>query len=320
MSVPCPQCKHSSILLIETTDINRHRSQDTFQYYRCSNCALVFLDPIPDNLGQYYQQEYYAIPNSLDDLKVLAESQRSRLGIVEQYHQSGRLLEIGSSYGDFAYAAKEAGYQVDVIEMDQECCNFLNTHTTIHAIQSDNPSETLSSLGIYDVIVMWQVIEHVQNPWQLLKVISEHLASGAVLILATPNPHSLQFRLFRHFWAHVDCPRHLQLIPPLLMGHYAESVGLKPAQITTNDIESLKHNTFGWKKSLMNRLGVSVSDGSVEPVETTIINFKPSRSLSYVMSRYMLSILIWLISLVFSPIERTGLRGSSYTAVLQKLP
>ncbi len=316
----CPACQKTVQSTFQTKDINRRISDEVFDYYRCSNCGLIFLHPLPNDLGSYYTNDYYQVPPTLEVLEASAEEEKYRIELVKRFVPNGRLLEIGPSYGSFAYLAKKRGYDVEVIEMDAQCCEFISSELGIRAIQSDNPSETLRSLGTYDAIVMWQVIEHVPNPWQLLKTISEHLTPGGVLILSTPNPRALQFKLMGKRWAHLDVPRHLQLIPISVLNSYGGTIGIKPVFTTTRDVETTRHNIFGWKKSLMNWMGVSVSESSAYPVATATLNFKPSTSVKYKLSRFMLRSLVGLISIVLSPIERTDLRGSSYTAVLQKLP
>jgi len=315
MTCSCPQCQQQSPLQFQAHDINQRSSAEIFNYYRCPNCGLLFLRPIPPDLSRYYSRDYYSVPPSLETLVASAQSQGPRMETVQRFVPSGRLLEIGSSYGGFAYLAKQSGYEVDVIEMDADCCHFLNTVAGIRAINSSHPSEALTSLGRYDAVVMWQVIEHLPDPWSVLAAIAGHLTPGGILALAAPNPKSLQFRLFGRRWAHLDAPRHLQLIPIPLLLERAKHLGLKPLLVTTNDRESIKTNIYGWKKSLMNLLGVGVSQQPEAAFEVTI---KPSLSFRYLVTRGILRTGVFFLSTVFSPIEYTGLRGTSYTLVLQK--
>ena len=48
------------------------------------------------------------------------------------------------------------------------------------------------------------------------------------------DPRSLQFRLLRARWAHLDAPRHLCLVPPDALVR-REQLGMRSVAMTTND-------------------------------------------------------------------------------------
>jgi hypothetical protein len=101
------------------------------------------------------------------------------------------------------------------------------------------------------VIALWHVIEHLSDPWRMLETAAARLRPGGVLVLATPNPAALQFRLFGGRWTHVDAPRHLWLIPPRVLAARGEALGLAPRLQTTRDRGSLSQNRLGWQRSLV---------------------------------------------------------------------
>jgi SAM-dependent methyltransferase len=298
-------------------DTNRQLSTTGFDYVRCPRCGLVAIASIPPDVGMYYRSDYYAIPESKAALAGQAERQRHKIETITRYKTGGDLLEIGPAFGDFSYLAQAAGFKVDAIEMDSTCCDFLRATLGIRAIQSDDPVAALIGCGQYDVIALWQVIEHVPDPWALFQSMIEHLKPGGLLVLAAPNPQSLQFRLFRSLWAHLDAPRHLHLIPAEVLVARGSKLGMKPLLVTTNDGEGHKANVFGWKKSIMNRLGVYVRQEAPEAAASTL-ELQPSSSLKYRLSRAAIRTLVALTMMLSAPVERTGLRGASYTLILQK--
>lgn len=222
----------------------------------------------------------------------VSEGNRYKIDMINRVSQGGRLLEIGSAYGGFAYLAKQSGFEVTCIEMDERCCAFINDTLGIRAIKSSDPDDALKGLGIFDVIVLWHVIEHVEEPWSLLKSLTQHLPMGGILITATPNPASLQFKVFRGRWTHLDAPRHLQLIPLELQKKELADSGMKLINYFTSDKGGLGWNTFGWRKSFAN-----CCEGVLGEI---------------------LSLFGKLISILFRPIERMNLNGSTYTAIFRK--
>ena len=252
MTATCPNCAAESRLFLRTRDFNRRITRETFHYYKCSPCGLLFLHPVPGNLGTYYPTDYHSVPSGRSEMALQAEHERYKLDLVREYKENGRLLEIGPSWGGFCLQAKAAGYDVEAFEMDPGCCRFLNDVIGITAFQGNDIVGLLKSRPAYDVVALWHVMEHLANPWNVLAAISGKLAPGGVLVVATPNPAAWQFGIQGKFWPHVDAPRHLFLIPDGLLSRKARDAGLETVFCTTRDEGSLGWNTFGWQFFLGN--------------------------------------------------------------------
>jgi SAM-dependent methyltransferase len=134
--------------------------------------------------------------------------------------------------------------------MDPACCEFLEKRIGIRAICRADEAEAIEDAAVPDVIAAWHVLEHLRDPWTFLESAARRLAPGGVLVLALPNPHSLQFRLLGRYWTHIDAPRHLHLVPPQVLAAKLEALGLKQELCTTTDPGSLGWNNFGWVYSL----------------------------------------------------------------------
>jgi len=218
------------------------------------------------------------------------EAQQYKIDLVRQFVLEGRLLEIGPGLGDFAFLSKYAGFEVDTIEMDERCCQLLRDVIGVNVVHSADTLSTLKNMPKYNVIALWHVIEHLSDPWAILDALTDHILPGGILVIAAPNPESLQFRLFKQFWVHLDAPRHLELIPVQLLSDRLQKQGWQQRLITTTDRGSLYWNRFGWRFSLSN-----------------LINRRLSMRLIGTG---------W--SFITAPLERTGLRGSTYTTIFQR--
>ncbi len=292
----CRYCNTLSPLFFTTQDWNRKITANRFVYYRCPACGLIFLDPIPENLGQYYPRDYYPIPATLADLEVASENERFKINLITRFIKKGRLLEIGPAFGNFAYIAKRSGFDVEVVEMDARCCSFLQNIARIKTIQSLDAAEAIRAGGSYDIITLWHVIEHLPDPWATLVAISESLPRGGFLVIAAPNPGAFQFRVLGRYWPHVDAPRHVTLISLPLLSKHLKSLGLETVWTTTTDKGALGWNLFGWQYFFANF--VNAHDGSVL-----------KRGLRFAGK---------IVSKLVGPIERRDGLGSAYTAVFRK--
>ena len=73
LSAQCRYCQHDAPLLLRVGDVNRHITDEVFSYYRCPNCGLIFIDPIPAKLGDYYSGDYLVIPPTSERFDELAK-------------------------------------------------------------------------------------------------------------------------------------------------------------------------------------------------------------------------------------------------------
>jgi 2-polyprenyl-3-methyl-5-hydroxy-6-metoxy-1,4-benzoquinol methylase len=291
--IPCPLCSQSSGVCFRSKDFNRKLSKEVFNYFRCPECRLIFLSPVPANLAKYYPETYYDLPTSCAELNRIFAPQRYKLEIVTGFVSRGRLLEIGPAIGGFSYLAKQAGFEVEAIEMDERCCRFLNDVIGIRAIHSANECEALQQVEPCDVIALWHVIEHLSDPAETLEDVTKKLLPGGILVIAAPNPDAFQFHVLRQYWPHVDAPRHLMLIPAPVIIKKMESLGLKTVLVTTTDKGSLGWNIFGW-------------------------DFFFGNMSSLPLIHQVLRICGKIVGTVLSPLERREGKGSAYTLVFLK--
>jgi SAM-dependent methyltransferase len=232
----CPYCGGASRFFVSSTDRNRRTTTLTFNYSQCGLCRLVFMDPIPDDLRPFYQGGYQKIPNDLAELREIAKQENYRMKPVLKYKTGGKLLEIGPWMGIFSCNAKDAGFDVTAIEIDQNCVDFLNNTVGIKALQSSDPAGMLDSMGEkFDVIALWHCLEHLQSPWLVVQKAVERLAPGGVLIIGIPNIESYEFSVFQGAWRHLDAPRHLFFYPVESLVALCHNEGLAKLEVTTMD-------------------------------------------------------------------------------------
>jgi SAM-dependent methyltransferase len=289
----CALCGGQTAAAFSVGDRNRGISDERFEYRRCATCRTYHLADPPTDLGRYYPTDYYELPTA-EELDRHASGEAPRLRLLAPFATSGRLIEIGAGYGIFARAARNAGFDVTAIEMDDRCCDYLEWVVGVQAIRSGTPEQALPDLEPARVITLWHVLEHLPFPREALAAAAERLEPGGALVIATPNPDSLQFQLLGARWAHVDAPRHLFLIPLDALRKEARRLGLRLAHVTTNDPAGRQWNRFGWEYALRGC---------------------PARRPSW---RGLWSLSL-VITMLLAPFERQRMRGATYTATFVKL-
>lgn len=295
LAFSCPICSSISNLHFVTKDFNRKVSNRDFYYYKCSNCEYIFLNPIPNDLDTFYPDNYHFLPKDIKYIRKNSENEKYKINLVKKYKKNGKLLEIGPSYGTFCFLAKIQGFDVTAIEMNQSCCEYLNNVVGINAIKSSNPIESLSNLEKFDVICLWHVIEHIPQPFNTLKAISKKLDREGYLIIAAPNPNSIQLAIMHRFWPHLDAPRHVCLIPINVLVSEMNKLGMELILSTTKDKGSLGWNIFGWEFFF----------GEISQIKSK--------------RNYLFRILGRIFAYLFYPIEYINGLGSAYTLVFKKV-
>ncbi len=289
LTAPCRLCGGPSTAAFEVGDRNRGLGAEVFAYCTCTSCGVIFQPEVPADLGRYYEQGGYG---SVRDPEVMrfVRGEEIKLGLVRRHVPGGRMVEIGPGPGRFTRVAQRAGFEVTAIEMDPEYCRDLHDVLGVSAIHSNDPADALAELPPSSAVVMWHVIEHLPDPWEVVRRCVENLEPGGVLAISTPNPDSFQYRMLGRYWAHVDAPRHLQLIPSATLDRRLGELGMRAVLTTTTDQVGRDCNRLGWEYAIRRH-----------PAR------RPSTGASMAAS--------WWIALAFSAIERRGLAGAAYTSV-----
>jgi SAM-dependent methyltransferase len=269
-------------------DRNRGIGDERFEYRTCAGCATLYLSELPRDLASYYPPAYYPIGAE----HAAAESEHAKLELLRHFAPPGPLIEIGPGAGGFAAEALRGGYDVRAVEMDERACRHLGS-LGVETVHSDAPHDALAAMAPSRAIVLWHVFEHLTEPLALLRAAAANLEPSGVLLLAVPNPGAFQLRVLGARWPHIDAPRHLQLVPSATLLRVAGEAGFAPLALTASDRTDRDWNVFGWQHVL-----VGLGSG-------------PARRGAAFYAAAALAELL-------GPVERHGLRGSTYTAVFRK--
>jgi 2-polyprenyl-3-methyl-5-hydroxy-6-metoxy-1,4-benzoquinol methylase len=253
----CLACGHvGSSHWAEASDEEYFTIPDRFSYLRCDRCAALFIEPVPRNsLTEIYPKNYYSFDERvtkswLFGLKDWLDRRFFRQFVRGLKHEQINVLDIGGGSGiqlsSFSKVDRRVARTV-IVDIDAKAGAAARERG--HDFFCGRIEDYVTT-DLFEVILMLNLIEHVDDPGKLLCKALGLLAPQGILIVKTPNTDSLDARLFRHHnWGGYHCPRHWVLFNRENLAALAAQCGLNIRYF---------HYTQGapfWTTSIMFALG-----------------------------------------------------------------
>ncbi len=155
----------------------------------------------------------------------------NRLDVIKEHIKWKEILDIGSAWFEsdnyFFKFIRENAWDVDGLELDNKLVEKYKEYN----IKQWN-AETYISEKKYELIIAWELIEHLWNPGWFFKCSQENLIKNWTLILTTPNPYSFQ-NISRHLftWKEAKCKEHVTLYSEITIKELANRYGFNLSKL-----------------------------------------------------------------------------------------
>jgi len=167
-----------------------------YRVVECDVCGVVFSNPIyPEEhlIGQYRDADYFMEKQTSNYLVAYREE---FLQTLEAAGKIDSLLEVGCADGYFLRIAKDMGIHTicgvepgkDAVEKADDDLRPLIYNGVLH--------EGLYEENSFDMVCMFQVLDHVVDPLNVMTNVARVLKPGGYFITVTHNVKSWQPRLF----------------------------------------------------------------------------------------------------------------------------
>lgn len=223
--VNCPICHKTSKSLRPFAK----RGAESLELYRCKSCEQEFLHPFPsdewltEEYSQYFQKRQSGTSGNKTDyfydlFKSLALNFNDR-----------SVLEFGPGEGDSIQALMKLGKpsQITLVERNDEANSLLSKYNCAHhnmfleEYLSTNPDNKK-----FDYIFLFDVLEHLKNPVEVLKKIKEEkLNSGGFIVTTFPVADSFSRKILGNLWPQFKV-EHLQYFSKKSIDEMAKASGL----------------------------------------------------------------------------------------------
>ncbi len=184
---------------------------ETLPLVRCPRCTLVRVDPLPgaeETLAQY-DADYYrsgdrGYVDYLGDESVYRAEFRRRLHTLRTAGARGRLLDVGCATGACLTEARALGFRASGLEPSDEMAAVARERSGC-PVQALSLDRAVFARASYDVIVMFDVLEHLTDPVAAATKVRRALRPGGLLAVTVPD--------FGGWWARVGGRRWPMITP-----------------------------------------------------------------------------------------------------------
>lgn len=185
----CPLCDGFSI--------PQARKMGAYQLYFCPSCDLRFTPGafkfIPDYTEAYFTEAY--IQNQILPLKKArnfsdVSTCATYLSFIRAFKNSPKglsLLDVGCGTGIFCHTGKSMGFDVTGIDISKTAIEIGNKYANGFKLRNLTIDEVISQGKRYDIVVSFEVLEHLSEPLVFVKKIKQVMKKGGKAFFTVPN-------------------------------------------------------------------------------------------------------------------------------------
>jgi SAM-dependent methyltransferase len=245
--VSCPACG-GPLSPWREVPAGEPRDSSHFPLLRCGRCGTAVTGGSPPASEAYSSGAYSPAPPRAAGLVRAIQRlvDRQPVGLLRRagLAPGARVLDAGAGRGRLVGALLEAGFVATGIDPSER-----GGRVERRAIEKHTDAEL-------DAVVMWHVLEHLDDPASGLERVRGWLRPGGLLLVATPNLASIQARIAGPGWLHLDVPRHRTHFTVTGLRALLERSGFRPLR---SEHMVWEHNPASMWMGLLSRLGMTPS-------------------------------------------------------------
>ena len=244
----CPYCLSDEFK-------NTDKFIDLYDVAKCVKCSSLYVNPIPspEALSYYYNKcecnllldKLFIKRNMKKNNNIINKKLQNVLDIIKKFKHPVKILEIGCGSGSFLNILDETLQQNNIekytlygIDLDE---NALSKSKNMNINFVVGNAETFKIDEKFDLIMHFELIEHLPNPNNMMKIIHSHLKDNGYSFFTTPNSLGLEIKAIHYnkirFLAHsIFPPMHLNAFNPRNITHFLLQNNFKILNINTPGI------------------------------------------------------------------------------------
>ena len=172
-----------------------------FIVVECKDCSFVF---IPQYLSRKVSYEDFMDEKVLEQVRkgnnwLKIQRHLLRFKFIKKYQPNGILFDLGTGWGHFLFTAKQLGYEVHGIEVSRMPHKYATTELNL-PVENMNFFDMEIKKQSYDLITMWDVLEHIPDADEVIKKCHLMLKNDGYVVLQVPQIDSVISKLLKDKW------------------------------------------------------------------------------------------------------------------------
>jgi 2-polyprenyl-3-methyl-5-hydroxy-6-metoxy-1,4-benzoquinol methylase len=237
IEIDCPACGSSRS--------HFHFDKYRFRFLQCEDCETIFMSPRPSPtvMADYYSNsENYAYwathifpsTEAARREKIHKPWLQRVIGYCDRFNvEKGTLLEVGPGFGTFSELVVRSGCFVQCIAIEPtpemaSACRDRGIQVIERRIEDVNTQE----VGYVDVLVAFEVIEHLFDPTVFLAQCRRLVGVGGLLVLSCPNGLGFDIEMLGSRALAVDA-EHVNLFNPRALSELLARSGFNVVDVST---------------------------------------------------------------------------------------
>lgn len=217
----CNTCRSpESVEVARARDFEYSTCTNDFLFVRCTTCGLVYLKnrPAPDTLDVIYPSNYrpHSFSKSLGPFvaRIRTGVQASKVRVIRKYAgKNDFIVDVGCGSGELLRLMRDHGdpsWRLAGVDFSEAAVK------KVRAMGIDVYPGRFEAMtwkdAAPDMIIMNQVIEHLDDPSAVVEKAHRLLKPGGYLIIETPSMEGWDARWFlKRYWGGWHTPRHWTL-------------------------------------------------------------------------------------------------------------
>ncbi|MFH1401651.1 MAG: glycosyltransferase [Parcubacteria group bacterium] len=221
----CPLCNKKTAVFFT--------QKKSYTFYKCKDCGLIFIFPMPENHLKIYSQDYFTGAKKgfgyVDyevDKKAMSATLNSYLDKIEKFiSKNGKLLDVGAATGFFMELAEKRGWKVQGLEISEYAAKKAREKGL------DVATGTLENANFkedyFNLITFWDVVEHLSGPKSTLSLAYKILEKDGIIAINTPDSGSFIAKFLNKGWHLLVPPEHLFLFNSKNLSSVLKEIGFE---------------------------------------------------------------------------------------------
>ncbi len=221
----------------------------------CAGCNTHRTLPFVET--DYREHEFYC-EHYLRNEELFKGFTRAFVEVVLRHKNRGRFLDIGCAVGFLLEEARNAGFEVEGIELNKKAAEIVRAKG--FDVKTCSIGENSYRENIFDVVTLNHILEHIIELNKFLQDIKRILKKDGILVIGVPNHSSLIAKLYTTRWYGWGIPEHIWHFDRRSMNFLLSKNSFKVKELIQNSqyyafSKSLKKNIMAMIACFGNAIG-----------------------------------------------------------------